>query len=782
MLLSLALIGLFSKVHAGCENACSGHGQCNAKDACDCDYKWTGNNCNQRICQFHKAHVDSGYGDIDGDGAISDISFLAGAGSDIYYHGTTEKYTTTTNTDGDEVPGMSHGYAECSNKGSCDRITGLCECFDGFTGTGCQYMECPNGCSSHGVCNSKRKIAKTFYDNMYELWDKDSTMGCQCDAGFSGPDCSQKLCPIGVDPTYTSGSYKNAIPNNFTAEFYTVGTGSGYIAGNYSLVFEDFQGRSYETAVLDIRSTCPEIRAAIQALPNKFLPGRIACHRSTLSRGYLTINGTSFESSGTGVANINTNNGQETAIYGPNDVPVNGLNPNQEAITSGRFLFERYTLVFPDEAKPLKTPMINIFHNGKKRPSLEAKPKGEHLSYKFYRNGFKASDIDYFFQKCDGVVVRLGRDPDTTNGYYTLEGLDDSTEISNLKKCLGGSNGDPTDNTDVENWNYGDVKNPHLVVVNELSKYAPWNWKDDHFAEEYNLVKHWNFDGMNLDRTSIKEPITRICDDVSNEMKRYNDTLGGDPFCANAAPASFMLVMYYDYTGSKWAVFNNAWIDYDQLQDGLLYTYFSVYATPNWLQLVSSEGYAMTHRNVEEKAKMDFTNIITTETDLSCENNNEADITANNNMWDCLNVGDEVVLITMPKYDSGATNLADYSHKDTIHSQACNPSYLNMYEVKKVWIQSLVSTQVTDATIENANAIRNKSYVTLDTGTNAVHDAGCLTYIYKLMKNTTVYPKGGPQYRGECGMRGDCDRDTGICDCNPGFTGVSCEVVDVLAM
>jgi len=55
---------------------------------------------------------------------------------------------------GDYGQDEGHFYMECSNQGLCDRKTGLCECFDGYTGRACQRQACPEDCSGHGVCAS----------------------------------------------------------------------------------------------------------------------------------------------------------------------------------------------------------------------------------------------------------------------------------------------------------------------------------------------------------------------------------------------------------------------------------------------------------------------------------------------------------------------------------------------------------------------------------------------------------------------------------------------------
>jgi hypothetical protein len=101
---------------------------------------------------------------------------------------------------------LAHQEVECSGRGSCDHASGRCQCEGGFTGEACQRTTCPNDCSGHGVCQDLRRFASDFasesglsisYDTAY---DARKQMGCSCDDGFRGPDCSMVECPSGADP------------------------------------------------------------------------------------------------------------------------------------------------------------------------------------------------------------------------------------------------------------------------------------------------------------------------------------------------------------------------------------------------------------------------------------------------------------------------------------------------------------------------------------------------------------------------------------------------------
>jgi len=182
----IGLISLFavSTVYSACDNACSGHGTCGADDVCECysNYRMgdeDGGDCSDRVCPFDIAWVDH-----------------------------------------PDQNGLFHNYAECSNRGVCNRGSGECDCFEGYTGKACQRTSCPNDCSGHGTCeyieqlgfgssigdyydgssSGKKKIgqrAVTFEDA--KMWDNHKTMMCVCDPTWTDLDCSRRMCPKGND-------------------------------------------------------------------------------------------------------------------------------------------------------------------------------------------------------------------------------------------------------------------------------------------------------------------------------------------------------------------------------------------------------------------------------------------------------------------------------------------------------------------------------------------------------------------------------------------------------
>lgn len=164
-----------------CPNSCNGHGYCEGSNPfdCICDNGWQGPDCRDRTCP----------------------TWVPWGGRPI----------------ADDEVHVWENKAECANMGVCDRDTGRCKCEDGFAGAACQVLECPidsdgNTCSGNGQCVSMdtaasvRDMESLFQATSYDDWDSKMIYGCVCDEGYSGYDCSLRLCPFGDDPL-TLGQY-----------------------------------------------------------------------------------------------------------------------------------------------------------------------------------------------------------------------------------------------------------------------------------------------------------------------------------------------------------------------------------------------------------------------------------------------------------------------------------------------------------------------------------------------------------------------------------------------
>lgn len=148
----------------------------------------------------------------------------------------------------------AHFYAECSGKGTCNRDTGECECFDGYSGSGCAQLACPNACSGHGVC---KRVSEQ--NSKYRAWDKHKTTSCVCDPGYTNIDCSDRICPSGDDP----------ITRNQKRNVQSFGYFAAPTSGSFALEFKDEFGDYWATKTLNLLSaTKTDVENALEALPN----------------------------------------------------------------------------------------------------------------------------------------------------------------------------------------------------------------------------------------------------------------------------------------------------------------------------------------------------------------------------------------------------------------------------------------------------------------------------------------------------------------------------------
>lgn len=194
--MKLVLFAAGAAVVAGkCANDCSSHGECNAKNQCECHRNFFGPDCSQRLCPAGRAFIDSAVGDVNGDNSVG-VDLVAAQGRASTPISEFFSYQYGAGRDSHDVTASwneAHFYQECSNKGVCDTSTGQCACFPGYEGSGCARKSCENDCSGHGAC-------KNYEGTSYNMWDADATLYCHCDSGYTGPGCEKRVCPSGVDP------------------------------------------------------------------------------------------------------------------------------------------------------------------------------------------------------------------------------------------------------------------------------------------------------------------------------------------------------------------------------------------------------------------------------------------------------------------------------------------------------------------------------------------------------------------------------------------------------
>jgi hypothetical protein len=245
---AIAMALLVAPALAACPNKCSGHGSCGKNDVCACMQNWTGGDCSGRVCPYTRAWQDTAEADSD-----------------------------------------AHYYAECGNRGLCDRDKGVCDCDEPFAGSGCRRLGCPSDCSGHGTCEFIEELAADGYykrvggklGRKYELWDQEKIMGCRCDPGFEGHNCARRVCPKGDDPLTT------AVSGVDTTEMVQVIDINNFKEAQGFLTYHDPYGSAWTTdrivfsvktgtgtvpdPIVDTFVGCANIQKALRRLPNNVL-------------------------------------------------------------------------------------------------------------------------------------------------------------------------------------------------------------------------------------------------------------------------------------------------------------------------------------------------------------------------------------------------------------------------------------------------------------------------------------------------------------------------------
>jgi hypothetical protein len=57
-------------------------------------------------------------------------------------------------------------------------------------GIACERTICPSDCNGRGICYTQKQLASNAGTTYDAPWDAMKHVGCVCDLGYRGPDCS----------------------------------------------------------------------------------------------------------------------------------------------------------------------------------------------------------------------------------------------------------------------------------------------------------------------------------------------------------------------------------------------------------------------------------------------------------------------------------------------------------------------------------------------------------------------------------------------------------------
>ena len=264
-----------------CPNMCSGHGMC--ERFCRCFPGYEGGDCSLRSCPMGLSWVDTPNGDLTHDGSTFSGDYGDPITPTYARKGTWEDTPALLYGFPEDIPfsrvkvGEGHFYGVCSKAGQCDHSTGLCKCYPGFEGRACDRISCPKDCSGHGVCRTVQESTRP--DIYYNKWETQKMQRCECDGGWSGVDCSERVCLKGDDPLTTKGTrvgYNAGLPETGEVQLleYSCPFGGTMRSKHVALLFTDPQfGDRYLTRTINLDDADAEakITAALKGLPNEVL-------------------------------------------------------------------------------------------------------------------------------------------------------------------------------------------------------------------------------------------------------------------------------------------------------------------------------------------------------------------------------------------------------------------------------------------------------------------------------------------------------------------------------
>lgn len=392
------------------------------------------------MCEFGPAFVDTPKGDLDSSDSVDGPDKLLIENSIIYPYGTSEQFPAMIDSDLQPIYQSAHDYAECSNAGLCNRTTGICECFAGFTGAGCQRMTCPGDpiCSGHGTCQTLQRIADMNFQSTYNLWSKKMVQGCMCDAGFFGHDCSQRECKYGVDPLFLDDISTLQVPAFFiailtTSDYYDFTDGFAQPgSGTYRIKVYDQHGQGYLTKRIKAGATCAEIVTALEKVPSRLIPlGQTTCFEKSFARANpLDRNESAFALQYDALYQFYFDGTKSYEVSSRPVIDAFGyensiaVEKSSDILLSGKLYF----LQFFGNIGYFQQPELNTHLFDGMRSSLES--QNGRIVARTWTNGMQGHNFDYFTYRCAGFQTQIKVD----NGEGFLWGKFLSIEL--LAACV----------------------------------------------------------------------------------------------------------------------------------------------------------------------------------------------------------------------------------------------------------------------------------------------------------------------------------------------------------
>lgn len=264
-----------------------------------------------------------------------------------------------------------------------------------------------NQCNGRGSCEPSAVDSRIYQ--------------CTCDSGFTGTDCSSRLCPRGDDPmtkeTYIGNS--GELQGNEVQVVTVKGDSSHVLAGSFTLTYTDKYGGSWTTRPMPVSSADATAIARhelmmedlLESLPNQVIPDVAVVLSATTYSNTYTI--TFLHSANSGDQNMLT-----CDITG---CDLDGCQP--------RFSGLKRNLAITREANKRNL----IFNNEKKSVTTEADLSTTGISYTIEEVSGEVKKLVKFVVSADGItagqLTLFGRVLQTGQAFSVYEG---DTEIFSL--------------------------------------------------------------------------------------------------------------------------------------------------------------------------------------------------------------------------------------------------------------------------------------------------------------------------------------------------------------